>query len=149
MRPRSGSGERRPGGARESADLQLLGLLAIADRGCALQDRAQAVLRGCAVDEHPGIGLAREGGYVAGEYHRLHGWAADADHDVDVDPLYRQVALLLMQHCMLVHYAVRLAFPRSGRRLPGRLPIAPELGETARRLRAARDDLARRADLIA
>lgn len=148
-----GSGSDRPSpDATDSVELHLLGLLAIADRACELQDRAEAVLCACATVAQPNPSLAREGGYVAGEYHRLHGWAADADRpggmDVDVDALHRQVALLLMQHCMLVHYAVRLAFPKSGRRPPGPCPVSPELGDPARRLRASRDELARRVDRL-
>lgn len=129
----------------ESAELRLLGLLAVADRGCELQDRAEAVLRGCATAEPPGPALAREGGYLAGEYHRLHGWAADADHLVEGDVLRERLALLLMQHCQLLHYAVRLAFPKTARRAALRRAIARELGEPAELLRATRDGLARRA----
>ena len=132
-----------PGGA--DVELQLLALLAIVDRGCELQPRAEGVLRACAGIAHPGPEVAREGGFVAGEYHRLHGWAADAERTGAADALYRHVALLMLQHCMLVHHAVRLAFPKTGHR-PARCPIAPELGDPARRLRASRDELARRVD---
>jgi hypothetical protein len=132
-----------PGGA--DAELQLLALLAIVDRGCELQPRAEAVLRACATVTHPGPEVAREGGYVAGEYHRLHGWVADADRARPVDALYQHVALLMLQHCMLVHHAVRLAFPKTAHR-PARCPIAPELGDPARRLRERRDELARLVD---
>lgn len=145
-----GWGHRRPSpDIADDVELRLVALLAIAERGCELQDRAEAVLRECATVEHPDFAVAREGGYVAGEYHRLHGWAADAERpangavNVTVDGLYRLVALLMMQHCMLVHHAVRLAFPKSARHLPGRCHIAPELGDPARRLRASRDELAR------
>ena len=126
-------------------ELHLLALLAIVDRGCALQPRAEAVLRACATIERPGPEVAREGGYVAGEYYRLHGWAADAGVSGPVGALYGHVALLLMQHCMLVHHGVRLAFPKTARR-PARCPVSPELGDPARRLRASRDDLARRVE---
>ncbi|HEV7651963.1 MAG TPA: hypothetical protein VGP26_27725 [Actinophytocola sp.] len=138
------SGEPRLSGDAD-VELQLLALLAIVDRGCALQPRAEAVLHDCATIALPGPEVAREGGYVAGEYHRLHGWAADADRAGPIDALYKHVALLMMQHCMLVHYAVRLAFPKTAHR-PARCPIAPELGDPARRLRASRDELARRVD---
>lgn len=137
-----GSGRHRP--TAEDRELRLLGLLAIADRGCELQDRAEAVLRDCATVDQPDPALAREGGYLAGEYHRLHGWAADADGATGADPLCQQVALLLMQHCMLVHHAVRLAFPKAARSEPcRRRHVSPELGDPARRLRASRDELAR------
>ena len=132
-----------PGDA--DAELHLLALLAIVDRGCALQPRAEAVLRACATIARPGPEVAREGGFVAGEYHRLYGWAADADCTGAIGALYKQVALLLMQHCMLVHYAVRLAFPKSGHR-PQRCPISPELGNPARLLRDSRDELTRRVE---
>jgi hypothetical protein len=144
-----GWGHRRPGhrvaDVAEDVELRLTALLAIAERGCELQDRAEAVLRVCATVEHPDLAVAREGGYVAGEYHRLHGWAADAERSDDgtVNGLHRLVALLMLQHCMVVHHAVRLAFPKSGRRRPGPCPIAPELGDPARRLRASRAELAR------
>jgi hypothetical protein len=141
---RSGSPADSPA---DSAELRLLGLLAVADRGVELQDRAEAVLRRCAGEDHPAVALAREGGYVAGEYHRLHGWAADADHLAEGDGLRELMALLLMQHCMLVHHAVRLAFPKAAHPAGVRRPIGPELGEPAHRLRATRDELARRAGL--
>lgn len=134
-----------PGGLPGDLELQLLTLLAIVDRGCELQPRADAVLRACASIAHPGPATAREGGYLAGEYHRLHGWAADADRAGPVDALYEQVALLMMQHCMLVHHAVRLAFPKTAHR-PARCPISPELGDPGRALRASRDDLAHRVE---
>jgi hypothetical protein len=130
-----------PGDA--DVELQLLALLAIVDRGCVLQARAEAVLSACASIARPGPEIAREGGYVAGEYHRLHGWAADADRAGPLDPLYKHVALLMMQHCMLVHHAVRLAFPKTMHR-PTRCPISPELGDPGRRLRASRAELAHR-----
>lgn len=155
----------RPSDLADDVELRLIALLAIAERGCELQDRAEAVLRVCATVEHPDFAVAREGGHVAGEYHRLHGWAADAEQsgsgavgdirpdiradiraDISgglVETLHRRVALLMMQHCMLVHHAVRLAFPKSGRRRPGPCPIAPELGDPAQRLRASRAELAR------
>lgn len=145
----------RPTDLADDAELRLIALLAIAERGCELQDRAEAVLLACATVEHPDFAVAREGGYVAGEYHRLHGWAAGAERSGDgaggnadissgpVEAQHRRVALLMMQHCMLVHHAVRLAFPKSGRRRPGPCPIAPELGDPARRLRASRAELAR------
>jgi hypothetical protein len=138
----------RPSAVADDVELRLIALLAIAERGCELQDRAEAVLRACATVEHPDPEVAREGGYIAGEYHRLHGWAVDAQRSGGgstdtVDGLHRLVALLMMQHCMLVHHAVRLAFPKSGRHRPGPCPIAPELGDSARRLRASRTELAR------
>ncbi|WP_291419472.1 hypothetical protein [Actinophytocola sp.] len=121
-------------------DVELHALLAIADRGCELQDRAEAVLRGCAGPDRPDTDLAREGGYVAGEYHRLHGWAVDTP-----SPDAARVAQLLMGHCQLVHHAVRLAFPRSGHRTEThRRAISPDLGDPAGQLRARRDELARR-----
>jgi hypothetical protein len=127
----------------EGIELELLGLLAIVERGCELQDRAEALLYHCSTTEHPRPSVAREGGYLAGEYHRLYGWAADAERSAGVDALHRQVAVLLMQHCMIVHYAIRLAFPKSAHRRPGPSPIAPVLGDPARRLRASRDELTR------
>ena len=129
----------------DSAELRLLGLLAVADRGCELQPRAEAVLLGCATDEPPTPTLAREGGYLAGEYHRLHGWAADADHLSGCDMLRERLAVLLMQHCQLLHHAVRLAFPKTAHRAAVRRAIARELGEPAELLRATRDQLAARA----
>jgi hypothetical protein len=129
----------------DSAELRLLGLLAVADRGCELQERSEAVLRGCATAEPPGPALAREGGYLAGEYHRLYGWAADADHLPDGDALRERLALLLMQHCQLLHYALRLAFPKTAHRAAVRRAISPALGDPAARLRATRAELARRA----
>jgi hypothetical protein len=148
MKPTFGSSSQPvPGGSADAVQLRMLGLLAIADRGCELQDRAEAVLRGCAGTDQPGTALAREGGYVAGEYHRLNGWAADAERDAGLEALRERIALLLMQHCMLVHHAVRLAFPRgSAPTWENRLHIAPDLGDAGRRLRVSRDELARRVE---
>lgn len=125
----------------EHGELRHAALLAVLDRACELQSRAETVLRACAGPGETDTAVAREGGYVAGEFHRLQGWVLDAGDPTDVE---REVAQLLVYHCQVVHYAVRLAFPRSGWQHPdGRSGTTATLGDPAGRLRAVRDDLPR------
>lgn len=133
-------------------------LLAIAEPGCRLQERANAVLAQAARPGEHGAALAREGGYLAGEYHRLYSWVSDTTADLDEatasaaarraidDPaivadrddsaLQRELAQLLMYHCQVLHYALRLAFPKY--RAPigddHRRAVCLDLGEPAQRL---------------
>lgn len=134
-------------------------LLAITEHGCRLQERANAVLAQAAHPGEHGAALAREGGYLAGEYHRLYSWVSDTPADFDGaatasaaaqrtadDPaivadrddseLQRELAQLLMYHCQVLHYALRLAFPKY--RAPigddHRRAVCLDLGEPAQRL---------------
>jgi hypothetical protein len=133
--------ERRPA-VTDGPLLRLVTLAAVVDRACELQDRADAVLFLCSLPGEPASALAREGGYVAGEYYRLHSWSLDVE---DTGPLGLQVSQLLMYHCHVVHHAVRIAFPKS---VPSgserRRGIAPELGDAGHRLRVTRTEIADR-----
>jgi hypothetical protein len=120
----------------------LLGLLAIADQAIVLRERAEAVLQACASPGEPSHFVAREGGRVAGEYHRLWGWSLDFAPYAGEGSLERRLSELVMQHHRLLHVAVRLAFPRQ----PGPGTVRPsgvveDLGQWSTELRSVRDEL--------
>ncbi|HEU5473486.1 MAG TPA: hypothetical protein VFV67_22810 [Actinophytocola sp.] len=127
----------------EQARGDLLALLAIADRGIALQDEAVAALRACAVPGEPDGAAARAGGRVANEYHRL--WAASLDFAPHADPesLERRLSQLLLHHCQVLHHAIRFAFPKyRSARLERQRRSVVDLGPPAEALCAVRDELA-------
>jgi hypothetical protein len=117
-------------------------LLALAEQGLAHQDRADAVLAACADAEDPRSAVAREGGRVAGEYHRLWAWSLDVAPQAGPDSLERRLGQVLLQHCHLVHGAVRMAFPklRTARTEEQRRSV-DGLGTTAAALRAVHDEI--------
>lgn len=128
--------------------LERVMLAAIAEHGCGLQDRASAVLVAAAEPGAWGAGLAREGGYLAGEYYRLFGWASDIATDPIADregaAQAQELVQVLMYHCQVLHDSIRLAFPKY--LLPGdqQLSLARvgiSLGEPARRLRELTTEL--------
>lgn len=123
---------------------RLITLQAVVDRGCALQRRAESFLLACSLPDEPGPAVAREGGAIAGEFHRLHAWSVDvAGRSSDPESVDQRVSALLMYHCVVVHEAVRLAFPRFRTpRVEQRRRELADLGDPARRLRAARVELA-------
>lgn len=126
--------------AQELGDLRAL--LAIAERGLSLRARAVEVLRLCAAPGEPPSTVAREGGYVAGEYYRLWGWSLDFAPNAGPESLERRVSVLLMQHCHLVHLAVRLAFPEYRTvRLEQRRQMLVDLGPIVTELLTAREEL--------
>src|SRR5882672_7657780 len=89
------------GPAQTLADLNAL--LIIADRGVAFQDEARDVIRACAGPAEPPVSVARQGGRVAGEYHRLWAWSLDFAPQASPDSVERRLSQLLIQHCHLVH----------------------------------------------
>lgn len=123
---------------------RLITLQAVVDRGCELQRRAESFLLACSLPGEPGPAVAREGGAIAREYHRLHDWSLAVEGRCpDPDSVDQRVSELLMYHCVLVHDAVRLAFPRFRTpRAEQRRRALADLGDPARRLRAARIELA-------
>ncbi|HEV2778880.1 MAG TPA: hypothetical protein VGX25_05710 [Actinophytocola sp.] len=128
------------GQAQELADLRAL--LAIVDRAIGLQERAVAVIRACAAPGEPPTSVAREGGVVAGEYHRLWGWSLDFAPDAGTESLERRVSQLLMHHCQLLHVSIRLAFPKyRSERLERLRRSVLDLGPLAAELRSVRDEL--------
>jgi hypothetical protein len=136
------SSELPPDERPERVLADLLALLAIADQAIALQERAEAVLHACAGPDEPSVMVAREGGRLAGEYHRLWGWSLDFAPQAGEGSLERKLSELIMQHCHRLHIAVRLAFPTyrfpvtERRRLP-----AGDLAAPAAELRSVRDEL--------
>lgn len=70
------------------------------------------MLAACAAVDEPLPQVAREGGAVAREYHRLWGWAVDLAGTAGPDSLEQRAVAVLLLHCSLIHSAVRFAFPR-------------------------------------
>jgi hypothetical protein len=127
----------------ERARADLVALLAIADRGIELQSDAVAVLVACAVPGEPDGFAAREGGRVAGEYHRLWAWSLDFAPLADPNSLERRLSQLLMHHCQVLHYAIRFAFPKFRTpRIERQRRGVVDLGPPAVQLRSLRDELA-------
>ncbi|HET9139021.1 hypothetical protein [Actinophytocola sp.] len=127
----------------DRARADLVALLAVADRGIALQDDAVAVLRACAAPGEPDGSVAREGGRVAGEYHRLWAFALDFARHADPDSLERRVSQLLLHHCQVLHHAIRFAFPKfRTERLEQARQSVVDLGPPAEEMRSLRDELA-------
>lgn len=127
---------------------RLITLQAVVDRGCELQPRAESFLLACSLPDEPGPAVAREGGAIAREYHRLHDWSIDVEgRSSDPESVDQRVSALLMFHCVLVHDAIRLAFPRFRTpRAEQRRRALADLGDPARRLRVARIELAAAVD---
>lgn len=120
----------------------LLALLAIADQALLLEERAEAVLQACAAPEEPSHLVAREGGRVAGEYHRLWGWSLDFAPSAGAGSLERRLSDLVMQHHRLLQVAVRLAFPQHPRRTTAQPAcVTEDLTRWAGELRSVRDEL--------
>jgi hypothetical protein len=128
--------------------MSAVALLAIAERACELQDRAEAVLARAASPARRDAALAQEGGHLAGEYHRLAAWVRDAVVEPGPDPTgaarRQELAQLLGYHCQVLHDGIRLAFPRHvGPGTEDRLTrhISADLGRPGRRLRELTDEL--------
>jgi hypothetical protein len=120
----------------------LRSLLTIADRAVELQDRADAVLFACAAPGEPSGRVAREGGAVANQYHRLSEWARSVTPDVDPASLEGRIRTLVSAHCDLVHWAIRFAFPQHRtERSEAQRRAVHRLGRIAVDLRSARDEL--------
>lgn len=123
-------------------DAALRSMLVIVERAVELQDRADSALFACATGDDPPTGAAREGGVVAGEYHRLWEFARDAAPGAGPESLEGRVTALLFAHCQVVHTAVRFAFPqyRTERSERQRRSVQ-RLGAIAEQLRSAADEL--------
>jgi len=120
----------------------LLALLAIADQAIVLLERAEAVLLACAAPEEPPHAVAREGGRLAGEYHRLWVWSLDFAPHAGPGSLERRLSDLVMQHYRLLQATVRRAFPQRPLRIATPTANAAEdLGRWAGELRSVRDEL--------
>src|SRR5436190_21814288 len=138
-----GRGTGRPPERPEWALADLRALLIIVDLGLEMQADADAVLHACAAPGEPASVLARAGGRVAGEYHRLWAWSLDYAPHADPDSLERRVSALLRYHYELLHVALRIAFPKYRRpdRLERQTRAVTGLGAPAAELRSVRDEL--------
>ena len=133
----------QPSGERPERVLaDLLALLAIADQAIAMKERAEAVLQACAGPEEPSALVAREGGRLAGEYHRLWGWSLDFAPNAGPGSLERRLSELIIEHCQVLHIAVRLAFPTYRFPVGERRHLSSgDLAATSAELRSVRDEL--------
>lgn len=142
-RPRRGADA---AGAEDSAAARLLALrslLEVATRAVALQPAAERVIGACALPGEVPSQVARQGGRVASDYCRLHGWALDLVGDVDRASLEFRVTQLLHYHAEMIDTCLKLAFPKfRSPRLEQRRLALRGLGEPARTLRDARTALA-------
>ncbi|MFL6142466.1 MAG: hypothetical protein ACJ72N_11450 [Labedaea sp.] len=134
---------RGTGRSPEWALADLRALLIIVDLGVGMQVDADSVLHACAAPEEPAPVLARAGGRVAGEYHRLWAWSLDYAPYADVDSLERRVSTLLRYHYEVLHVALRIAFPKYRRtaRLELQRQAVTGLGAPAAELRSVREEL--------
>ncbi|MFD9702426.1 hypothetical protein [Lentzea sp. NPDC059081] len=132
--------------AKESAAARLLALrslLEVATRAVALQPAAEQIIGACAQPGEVPARVARQGGRVASDYCRLHGWALDLIGDADRASLEFRVAQLLHYHSDMIDTCLKLAFPRfRSPRLEQRRLALRGLGEPARTLRDAQAALA-------
>ncbi|MEJ3653764.1 hypothetical protein WEH80_12340 [Actinomycetes bacterium KLBMP 9759] len=122
----------------------LITLDTIAQQACELQVDAEAVLTACGACREPDARLAREGGRVAGEFHRLHAWLLD----LDVEPTLRaskdELAAAIMHHCQVVHVSIRLAFPTYRINPAGHRRTVLTLGDRGTHLRSLAAAIAQR-----
>lgn len=120
-----------------TAELVRLGaLLEVVAQAVALQDRAEAVIVGCAQPGETPWEVARTGRAVAAQYGRLSGWAADLVWPTDGPPPPQRVVDLLRYHVGMLDCALKLAFPRYRTdRLESRRLAMTGLGPPARELR--------------
>lgn len=128
------------GNSRDLVDLHAL--RGIADRAVELQTQALAVLQACSAEEEPHAAVARTAGEIAGEYHRLWAWSLDFATQADSESLERRLSQLLMQHCQLLHFAIRFAFPKCRSiRTEQQRRAATGLGTGANELKSVRNEL--------
>jgi hypothetical protein len=84
----------------------------IAEHAVSLRSATQAFLVACAEPSEPPPAVAKEGHRLATEYNRLHAWVLDTPTVDDLAALRNDLASQLQYHCVLVHDAVRFAFPK-------------------------------------
>lgn len=120
-----------------TAEVVRLGaLLEVVAQAVALQDRAEAVIVGCAQPGETSWEVARTGRAVAAQYGRLCGWAADLVWPTDRPPPPQRAVDLLRYHVGMLDCALKLAFPRYRTdRLESRRLAMTGLGTPARELR--------------
>ncbi|MDX3659782.1 hypothetical protein PV646_20980 [Streptomyces sp. ID05-26A] len=133
-------------GAKDSAAARLIALrslLEVTTRAVALQPTAEQIIDACARPGEVPAHLAPQGGRVASDYCRLHGWALDLIGDADRASLEFRVTQLLHYHSEMIDTCLKLAFPKfRSPRLEQRRLALRGLGEPASTLRDARAALA-------
>lgn len=118
-------------------------LLEVATHAVALQPAAEQIIDACAQPGNVPAQVARQGGRIASDYYRLHGWALDLIGDADRASLEFRVTQLLHYHAQMIDTCLKLAFPKfRSPRLEQRRLALRGLGEPARTLRDARTALA-------
>jgi hypothetical protein len=91
-----------------TAELVRLGaLLEVVSQAVALQDRAEAVIVGCAQPGETSWEVARTGRAVAAQYGRLSGWAADLVWPTDRPPPPQRAVDLLRYHLGMLDCELR------------------------------------------
>ncbi len=116
--------------------MRLGALLEVVVQAVALQERAEAIIVGCAQPGDTSWEIARSGRVVAGQYSTLCGWAADLVWPTDRPPPPQRIVELLRYHLGMLDTALKLAFPqyRSDRLERRRLSMTG-LGAPANELR--------------
>lgn len=123
--------------------LALRSLLEVATRAVELQPAAEQIIGACTQPGDVPAQVARQGGRVASDYCRLHGWALDLVGDADRASLEFRVTQLLHYHSEMIDTCLKLAFPKfRSPRLEQRRLALRGLGEPARTLRDAQAALA-------
>jgi hypothetical protein len=129
---------------RADRALAVPALLAIAEHAVSLRPATQAFLNACTESSETPPAVAVQGHRLATEYNRLHAWVLDTPTVDDLAALRNDLASQLQYHCVLVHDAVRFAFPKvrtpsseAHRATLAHLgPPAAELSDTLARLTA-------------
>jgi len=114
----------------------------IVDRAVELQLDADAVIFACAQPGETPPSVAKEAYRVASAYNRLVSWTLDSPELGSTRDLRAELITLLQYHLIMVHYAVRFAFPKSrtAKSEQRRLEMTG-LGARAAELRAAREHI--------
>ncbi|MGW6442838.1 hypothetical protein [Lentzea sp. NPDC055074] len=138
-RPRRGADVAAATDSAAARLVALRSLLEVATRAVALQPTAEQIIGACAQPGDTPAQVARQGGRVASDYYRLHGWAMDLIGDADRASLEFRVTQLLHYHAGMIDTCLKLAFPKfRSPRLEQRRLALRGLGEPARTLRDAR-----------
>jgi hypothetical protein len=114
----------------------------IADRAVELQFDADAVICACAQPGETPTSVAKEAYRVASEYNRLVSWTLDSPAAGSTENLRSELITLLQYHLIMVHHAVRFAFPKYRTEKSEQLRLGMTgLGAMAAELRATREHI--------
>jgi len=122
-------------------------LAEVLDRAVELQPEAEAVIRACARPGETPTRLARDGGWVVGQYFLLHKQVEQLPVDRSLAQLHRRARELLAYHLELLGVCLNLAFPQyRDPKLEARRLSLDGLGPPAVQLRKLREELSRLLD---